>query len=117
MKGEHGPLFPLQQTISVNIPKEIDHKKDHNGLEPSGIVNVNPCCFGTVPAFHKGSHGHCRSKNQKKNSHKSCGKKRFFKNIDHGNSVYFRLAKIRPFWNLPAVKTDKNHTYLLILTT
>src|SRR5690606_21139586 len=73
VKYQYRPFFPLQQLVSVNVPYKIDHKKYHDHLEPCGIVYIDSGGFCAVLAFHKCTDGHCRSKNQKKNGHKSRG--------------------------------------------
>jgi hypothetical protein len=69
VQNQRGPLFLFVQLVALDVAKEIDHKKQHDGFEPSGVVDQYPRGIGVVFIFDKCSRSHRCRKSQEQNRH------------------------------------------------
>jgi len=58
-------------SVSNDISAEVNHKEEHNTLEPPGVINENSCSFYGIPTFDECSQGHCNGEDNEQDCHYS----------------------------------------------
>ncbi len=92
VEEEDSPFFAPVQPVTGNVAAEIEGEQEHDGFEPTGVVNPDTGGFGAVAAFYKGAYCHGGGEGDEEKGGETGGKEYFCECV-HGCLLNNRVQK------------------------